>query len=266
MKLKILAAPILIISIVIMSIWVVYPAFQDLQTKKSEMNAAQVKLTEIQKKNSLATQLGQTLVAKSEQKDSLLRYIPEQQKEEEVISNLNALAGTIGLSVYNISIGGLDKKEPAVIDTTAQPSGNFLVPITSDAAAGNAVPVPAKPEASTFKVALGVTGNYAKIKDLLSKIAALQRFNSISELKISRAQSATSGGAVDNGTNDSLQADISLNFNFINKSDAIVNLNNEIFTSGNFDMAVVDGIKNQMTTVINGLTAGASGVQNPFVK
>ncbi|MFA6974158.1 MAG: hypothetical protein WC238_05500 [Parcubacteria group bacterium] len=268
MKIKILAAPVLIVLIVIMAIWVISPAYRDFRAKKAELEKAQTKLTAIQEKNSRAAQLGQSLATKTDQKTALLRYIPEQQKEEDVIANLNALAGTAGLSVYNISIGNVEKRNAAA-DTAAQPSGNFLLPpVIETADLGDMVVAPAKPEARNFKVTLGVAGSYGKIKDLLGKIAALQRFNSIASLKIAKAQaqSVAEGTSADSGTSDNLQADISLNFNFIDKSDAIVNLDNEIFAGVNFDMTVIDNIKSQMTTVVNSLTAVTSGVQNPFVK
>lgn len=269
MKLKILAAPILIVLIVIMAIWVISPAYRDFRAKKAELGKAQTKLTAIQEKNNRAAQLGQSLATKTDQKRALLRYIPEQQKEEDVIANLNALAGAAGLSVYNISIGSLEKKESTAADANAQSNGNFLLPPVIDTTdLGDMAVAPAKPETRNFKVTLGVAGSYGKIKDLLGKIAALQRFNSIASLKITKAQaqSGAEGAEADNGISDNLQADISLNFNFIDKSDAIVNLNNEIFAGVNFDMTVVDNIKSQMTTVVNSLTAGDSGVQNPFVK
>jgi len=120
------------------------------------------------------------------------------------------------------------------------------------------------PVVKNFVVELGVTGNYAKIKDLLGKIAALQRFNSIASLKINKVQN--SDPKADDSASDNLQADVSLNFNYMAKSDAVVNLDNAIFSSNNFDMSVVDNIKSTMTTVVNGLTVGPQGVTNPFVK
>lgn len=258
MKLRILAAPILIILIIMVAIWYVNPAFQDLRIKKAALGAAQTKLEDVREKNRRAGELRENLATKTDQNGALLQYIPAQQKEEEVIANLNALAGAAGLAVYNISIGDIEKKEKVAEDPMVQMGDSLL------ASNAPAVAVQPKPETKNFKVELGVIGSYGKIKELLGKIAALQRFNSIDSLKITKVKEQVA--AADSGTSDNLQADISLNFNFIDKNNAIVNLDNEIFANGNFDMSVVDEIKSQMTTVVNSLSVGTNGVQNPFVR
>ena len=50
MKLKLLAAPMLIVLIIVMAIWVVYPAFQDMQSKNEGLRSEQAKVAEIQEK------------------------------------------------------------------------------------------------------------------------------------------------------------------------------------------------------------------------
>ena len=247
MKLKVLLAPVLIVLIVVMAIWYVYPAFQDLMSKKESLNSEQNKLSDIQEKNNTAAALLQTLNGETDRRNTLTSYIPEQRKEEEMISALNALSGAEGLSVYKI----------AVLDTAVATAPNAA---GADNAAGTA---PAKPMVNNFIINLGVAGNYGKIKDLLIKIASLPRFNSIATLKITKVLDPT---GADNSGSDNLQADISLNFNYMSKGDAVVNFDNAIFSSGKFDLAVVDDIKSKMSTVVNGLTVDAHGVPNPFVK
>ena len=252
MKLKVLVAPVLIVIIVVLAVWYVYPAFQEMQGKTANLTTEQNKLADIQEKNSKAEALGQVLKGDTVRHDTLLSYIPEQESEEDMISTLNSLAGGEGLSVFKISI--------SAVTVPAAPAADAA---TTDAA-GNPVVAPSVPVVKNFVVELGVTGNYAKIKDLLGKIAALQRFNSIASLKINKVQN--SDPKADDSASDNLQADVSLNFNYMAKSDAVVNLDNAIFSSNNFDMSVVDNIKSTMTTVVNGLTVGPQGVTNPFVK
>ena len=255
MKLKILVAPVLIVLIVVMAVWVVYPAFQDLQSNKASLGIQQANLKDIQEKNSKAEALAQSLNGSTEQRDILLGYIPEQKNEEEMINEINNLSSSEGLTVYKITVTDL---VAPVVAAPVDASGS----VAADSSVSKAV-APAMPTANNFTVDFGVAGNYAKIKELLGKIAALRRFNSISSLKITKSQDAK---VADDSTVDNLQADINVNFNYMVKGNSVANLDNSIFSSGSFDMSVVENIKDTMSTVVDGLTVDAHFAPNPFVK
>jgi Tfp pilus assembly protein PilO len=268
MKLKILVAPVLIAIIMIMAIWYVYPAFQDLRSKQDALSSAQSKLVDIQNKNSNAEALKASLGGGSLQSETVTRYIPEQRKEEEIIGALNSLANSIGLVVYKISITNSAISAPvnnapavsnqAVVFDPNNPNGN-----TSQSSVADTQTAVVAPAMNNFTVNLGVTGGYGKIKDIMSKIAALQRFNSVSSLVISKAQVV---GVVDDSTNDNLQADINLKFNYLAKSGMVSDSDSAIFSNDSLDMSVVDDINNKMSTVVRSLTVDAHGTTNPFVK
>jgi hypothetical protein len=263
MKLKIFLIPVLIILIVIIAIWVIYPKFQDLNNKQATLKVANAKLADILDKNNKADILGQSLIGNTDKRNTLLTYIPDQEKEEEIISNLNSLANAGSLFVFGMSVAPVE----VVPDVSVEDTSGLAAPTDN----GMIVPVAAaKPLTSNFKVSLGVTGTYENIKELLKKIVSLRRFNSVVGLVISKDETKASTDekikAEDQASNNNLRASISLSFNYIAKDNSVVNIENSVFSEGSFDMSVVDDIKNKMNTVMNGLTVGAIGLANPFVK
>lgn len=239
-----------------MAIWVVYPGFQDLSSKQETLKGANAKLAGIQDKNKKADILGQALIGNADKRNTLLTYIPDQEKEEEIISNLNSLANAGSLTVFGMSVTPVE----VIADIPATDTLAMTVPADGGAAAPAAA---VKPVVSNFKVNLGVTGTYENIKDLSKKITSLRRFNNIAGLIISKDETLK---AEEQSTSNNLRASISLNFNYLAKDNSIVNIDNSVFSEGSFDMSIVDEIKNKMNTVMNSLSTGAIGVANPFVK
>lgn len=266
MKIKIIIVPVLIVLIVVLAIWVVNPALQEWGDKKASLNKIDAQLADIQEKNQKAQLLASAMNADPGKMDVIMKYIPPKEQEEEMIASLNALANASGLAVYNISVDS-GKNNPA---GGAQTPAEATPAVNASGIAGS-TQTAVGPSITDFTITFGVAGGYEKIKDLLGKLASLQRYNSISGLKISKAAAAVSQGgtaqpSADDSTNNNLQADIALNFNYIEKSNAVVNVDNTVFANGSFDMSVIDDIKNSMNTTVNSLNVGGSGVSNPFVK
>jgi Tfp pilus assembly protein PilO len=256
MKLKILLVPVLIVLIIIMAIWVVFPSLQDLNNKKVDLEKATFKLSDIQNKNDKADILSQSLNSNTDKLNTVLTYIPNQEKEEEIISNLNSLASSSGLSVFSMTVAPVEKTEEIVaVDasaTGAPVDGTGVMPVEA-----------AKPVISNFKVNLGVAGSYENIKNFLGKVASLRRFNIVAGLKISKNTTVKSE---EQASSNNLQANVSFNFNYIVKNNSVMNIDDSVFSGSGFDMSVVDNIQSKMNTIVNGLTVGAIGMTNPFIK
>jgi len=242
MKLKLLIAPLLVLLIIVMAIWVVVPAYQELQTKKGELADAQTKLADIQGKNALAAKLKQALADNPAQKEILLGYLPEKAQEEVIIENLSSLAQGEGLTVADLSLSDNSQKN--------NPSA---APVVVDASLGEvAPPVLAVNLTSTT---IGFAGPYEKIKSFLGKLAAFKRDNNVISLKI--APAATAAG--------NLQADMSLNLAYFAGGSSAINPNSSIFSNGSFDTTVTDQIKNKLNTEIVPVNIGNTGKANPFL-
>lgn len=255
MKLKIFLAPVLLILIVAGSIWVLHPAYVEMQAKKAALAAETEKLNDIKTKNAKAEAAYGVWNSNPEKRNIIMTYIPAQQQEEEVIDNLNSLAAGSGLAVYDLSVT-IPEKAKAAATAAVDEAGNQTEEVS------------AAPVADNFSATVGVSGDYGKIKTFLGKVNVLGRFNSISSLEISKANAPTGpdGKAVDNSGSGNLKADITLNFNWLNANNLTVTVNNKAFASDNFDMTVADAIRSQMTTGMQALNVGLAGRENPFVK
>lgn len=246
MKLKLLIAPLLVVIIIVLAIWVIAPSYRQLQSQKEEAALLQKKLTDIQEKNRQASKLKQDLDGGTVNKEVVFKFIPKQQQEELLVENLNALATGEGLSV-----NGLGVTTDSGSATVAAPNNNNL---GAEAAA---------PTARMTAVTLGVAGPYEKIKSLTNKLVTLQRYNSITALKISSAPN-TSGTGPKTLAAGSLQADFMVNFAYLPDNNSIVNADNSIFSSGKFDTTVIDQITKQLSTNFVGLSVEGAGKPNPF--
>ncbi len=240
MKLKLLIAPLLVLLIIIMAIWIVAPAYQKLQIQKEELAAAQFKLADIQEKNARAAKLKQTLADNIAQKEILLKYLPEKAQEDVIMENFNALMQGGGLSIVNLSMADDSRKNSAP-----------AAPIEADASLGE--PAPAVLAADSIGASIGIVGSYEKIRSFIGKLATLKRGNNIVSLKIT---------AKDAG---SLQADMVLKFSYFAGGDSIISANNSVFSKGSFDTAVIEQIKSNLSTEMVSVNIGETGKANPFL-
>jgi Tfp pilus assembly protein PilO len=256
MKVKILIAPLLIVSIIALLIWLVYPAYSNgvdgAKEKQAEYNQEKQTLDTVSQKTTNLDSLSTALTndVNKPKQDVLFKFIPASLKEEDVINNLSYLASGAGLSILNIAVAQPDKASiptSGLVDSSGQP-----IPVSAQA--------PAAVLPDTVKVNFSVTGSYDQIKDALNKIYALERYNSVSSLSIGEAASG-SGSASGN----SLQASAVLEFALYKKSAVPADPLSPVFDSGNFDWATIQSITDSKSIDVLGLNVDSSGRENPFL-
>jgi len=263
MKIKLLLVPSLLTIIIILIIWFIYPNYTNgtdgVKENYAKLKMEREKLDQLEKKIQNVNALAAEIERKSTEKDTLFNYMPESLKEEEIIDNLNFLASASSLVVSNISVS-LPKK--TVEDTPITSAGTGIVALNpSGSAADSELPIAAPvPKPKELEVKFSVVGNYAAIKDLVAKIYRFKRYNDVFTAEIKRA--TTSEGSA---SGDSLQANLVLNFEFYPKSKEITDVDNAIFSKGNFDMAVIDKIRELTNVDVLKMQIDASGKENPFL-
>ncbi len=255
MKLKVLLTPVLIVVIVVFIIWVIVPSFMAIQTQLKNQSDLQSKLSDIQTKTVMAGKLAQELSASAAQEDSLNNYLPDSRKVEDIVSELNSVADNSGVSISNLSLD--------------QSQGNIGTAMSPAANAQTATSPSGKPV--SFDVDYGIIGSYSNIKSVIEELSKLARFNSIDSLKITEASSGSGqssapsqGAATNSAPQNYLQADMTLVFNYLPNT-GVADISNSIFTSGNFDMSVVDNIKNKTNANAAEVSVGTAGTTNPFL-
>lgn len=260
MKLKVLLFPSLVVIIIVLMIWVVYPAYSNgldgLKEELKELEVEKEKLADISSKIENVSSLSSQIEADSEEKSVLFKYLPESAKEEEIIDNLNYLSGKEDVSVYDLGVSRVKTTE-VIPGTITLGEAEGLIPPVSDFPASGLPEVP-WPTASKLEVNISVTGKYDSIKNMLNKIYGLGRFNQVSNIEIKKSTET------DKGMGDNLEFSAVLSFNFLKKVSNLSNLSNAIFSSKSFDTQIISDIENQKSTDILNLEVGPTGKSNPF--
>lgn len=264
MKVKILLTPLLVVIIIFLMIWMVYPAYTNgidgVVEKRAAYQAEKKKADKIISQSQNMEKIYADIQANSSKRDVLVKYVPDNMKEEEIIDNLNYLAGNEGLSIINLSVDQpeklLNQEDPdeaatKMMEETASVSGQTK---------GTTDHMIYKPKANNFKVNLSVSGSYDKIKNLMEKIYKLERFNKIVSLEIAPPE-ATGESAPPANT---LEAAAIISFNFLKKSTQVVSPEEPVFSQGTFSMKIADDIASQKVTQILKLDAIPSERSNPF--
>ncbi|MFA7209722.1 MAG: hypothetical protein WC120_05620 [Parcubacteria group bacterium] len=249
MKLKILLTPLMLVIIMYLAIWVAIPAYsgpEGVVAAGNKLKGAELKLADISLKEENAGSLVAALNDSSEQQKILLQYLPEKKTDEDVIANLNSIASGAGVFLSGVTMD--DESAASVV----QPEEEFMLDEN-----GNEIPVEAAPKAvaKNFKASVALTGDYGKLRQFIADVSRLKRFNEIVSMKI------TQGSGAENG---SLQMDAVIRFNYLDKTGSIASMGSEVFSTGMFDMGVVDKIKAKTSMDILKVDTGSIGRSNPF--
>jgi hypothetical protein len=264
MKIKLLMVPSIIVIVITLLIWVVYPAFTNpiggdgVKEKTAELKTEREKLASIKGKSETIHALASKLNSSSMSTDKglVMEFLPDSIKEYEIIDNLNYLVLKEELQGLAISVG--------------QPLN--IVPITpspdlSGDSSGLAAQAEPAPQATTFAVDLTVQGNYDRIKDLFQKIFKLKRYNRVLNLKIEPATDTvkSNNGQITVGP-DTLKAAASLEFAFFKESGKFSSASDDSLSKTEFNQQIMDDIaKIKETPMMPFQPAAQKGKPNPFI-
>jgi hypothetical protein len=258
MKVKILLMPLTLVIAVALLIWYVYPAFSNgsdgVLDKYGQLKKENAQLTDLGERTSNADSLAAQLANNPDNKATLMEFIPNQIKEEQIMDNLNYLASSEGLAVLGISISQPDNTAAiASSDGAAAPVSldGSAAPATSDAAAVTA---------TDFSVEYSVLGTYGQVRNLLGKLNGFGRYNGVSSLDIEKPTTQQNASPA----TDSLQADLTLDFNYL-KPTTLSSDTNQVFLSNKLGTSIIEQIKNSQNVPVLHLNIGQSGKTNPFI-
>lgn len=256
MKLKILVAPVVIIMVISLVIWGIVPAYSQLRVDNESLKNNQAKLAEVQGKQKNVENLFQELNASVDQQNILVTYLPYSKQEEAVLGNISDLVSQEGLSLFELSVLADEKKAINAEENIGDlPPGGLEGEFVMKG-----------PEATNFTAKLGVSGEYQKIKNLLSKFESLNRFNEISSLDIASDTNSAAGVEGQQSQPSSiLSAKIELNFAYLKKAASISNFNDTVFVAGKFDTASIKKIEDRTSTELSQIKPDSSGKANPFL-
>ena len=102
----------------------------------------------------------------------------------------------------------------------------------------------------------------------MRKIANLKRYNNIASVKIFKNKTTSTEQGVAIADSGILKMEILTNFNYLEKVKNAIDIDNQIFTTGQFDLSAVDNIKKDKDTIVPDISTGAgiqAGKANPFI-
>jgi hypothetical protein len=259
MRLKILITPLIILIAVIATVMVLLPMAFEIRDKFLGLKDAENKLTEVSEKIEKSDLLKQELLANAQKQNVLLKYLPMEKQEEDVINNLNAVASSAGVAITEMAI--LPEKatgtEKAGKTTKTNLTNEEVESVNQKQAEGEI-----RSEKGILNVVnakFSVIGSYDNLKDVLGKIMQMQRANQITSVKVFHPT------AQEKNPSNNLQATIELSFNYLKKV-TLANVSSRILESGKFDMLpVIDQIENNLKTEFAEINLGSAGKSNPFL-
>ena len=273
---KILIAPLLIITIIVLIIWVIYPMYSTdsavgggVREKKLVLADEQDKMSKVDGAMKTADALYSEINSTPDDSKVLFAYVSKNREEENLIESVNSLATGNNLFVVNISV--LDSK-----DKVLDQNGSEMLLMSPQASGDNADPALVQQEMEdkvnsmrinprNLDVSVSVAGGYQDIKSFINKMNGLKRFNQVSSLLIKKLNEITSTG--ESVSTNKLQADRIFRFNYTKELDKVYNfdVNDPVFASQTIDKTVLDDIRKKDTDVLK-VELKQDGNTNPFAE
>lgn len=264
MKIKLFLAPSLIVIMITMIIWTVYPAYTNgvdgVKEKYRKLKEQKRLIIDIDNRVGNARKLVVDLDAAVSDNAVVFDYISKKKEDEKIIDSLDLLARDSSLSVVNISVSEV-KSDNASSAESPSVSAGAMPAFGADSAIPIQSAVIAKATPNKLGVDFSVLGSYENIKIIAEKIQKLKRFSKISSLEI-KTQTKD-----DQSLNESLLANMTLEFNYLKEPSKLADgdINNGIFSSGVFDKSIIEKIKNSRSISVNNVSPGQKGKPNPFI-
>jgi|GEM_PF-1194633 len=261
MNLKILAFPVLIFTIIVFSIWFVYPVYSDLLITRAKLNEINGKLENIDQKTQMAEKLNGEISSKAEYQNILDGFLPAERNEEQIINEVNDIIFGGGMVFYSLAF---KEKETHLEDVPVPSLDERGNPIT-DPVTGQPVYNEVIPKIKNAQITIGGIGDYDKIRGFLRKISSLERMNSVSSIRIFKATENSSGTEADNASSGTLKMEATVDFKYLDKVKNTIDMDDGIFTTGQLNLSALDQVKETRNTVVPELRTETEGKQNPFV-
>lgn len=254
MKIKLFLAPSLIVIMMSLVIWMVYPAYTNgvdgVKEKYQKFKEQKQLVSDMDDRISNAEKLAADLEANTSDNAVVFDFISRKKEDEKIIDNLDLLARDSSLFTRNISISEVKSEViPSVPVSETDPVALIQPPAVTKA-------TPTK-----LAVDFSVLGSYENIKIVLEKVQKLKRFSKISNLEV-KVQLKE-----DQSLSEFLLASMVLEFNYLKEPNKLTDgdIDNSIFSLGVFDKGIIEKIKSSRIISVNNVSPGQQGKTNPFL-
>lgn len=260
MRLKIIFFPAVLIVSISLFIGYIWPEYQNVEKVKKEELKSNQKLLEgilIKKKN--AKKLVSDLDQNKDKEDFVLRYLPADKKEEDIINGVNYLSTNSGLSLIAVSFEEVKENNSVSENATG----------TGSAATAAATGYPESRNAKFIKAKINATGKYENIRSFLGSLYRMKMLNDISLLSISKSDQNNMVPSPEGETpaEDLLVVEISADFGYLPNSHDDNELKlASIFSKGSFDFSSFETTERLVSgSSVPNIDMSAVGRSNPFL-
>lgn len=274
MKIKVLVVPTTIILSGFIAVSYIKPGFDEYLQKRDLLAAAKENAAQAEAVAKNVTALNQELSAKKESVDFIKRYFPDNKDEGRMIDSLNFVTGQAGLLTSKIDIEATAEEETGsqTFGTVESVSADPAVPLAEGegALAISAAAAYQAPKVQRYGVSLEALGGYTNIKDLLTKLIALDRLQELDNFKIGTSAEETASEAEGGDVPPAPNGTLTLSYRSLLPYQALpATLSGESIvgipglSEPTFDFSVTDAVKTTATLVPN-VVLGTEGKSNPF--
>jgi Tfp pilus assembly protein PilO len=258
MNLKTLFFPLSVVICLAVAVWYIQPEISTVLQLRDEAAASQAKLDEVVQKVRNVGSLNQDLDAHADQEKMVLRYLPNAQDDERVVDTLNFLASQAGVSLGDVK---LEKGAAPVADQSAETAGSASADVLFSQGQGDgSVPVAPKPSLKTVDATVKLQGGYENIKDFITKLYHVDRFQDVGSVKISQEKA----GENENSSGNVLTAEMKVTFSYFPKGR--VSADGTVFSQSNMNFSTADKLRQLISAAVPQLEVGSAGKSNPFVR
>lgn len=262
MRIKIIFFPLTVALSILIFIVYIWPEIGNIRESLNKLEKSQSDLQDILNKKSNIEKLKQSLAASKDKEDSVLKFLPSSQKEEEIISGINYLATDSA-----VSLAGLNFKEQKTGTVTGGKSNEATSSKDVLFSSGEDEELSELNKKEILKSAeseILVVGGYDNIRTFLEQVYKMEQYNDISSFSISTSE-ASEGTGEEAARPGALSATASVNFGYMPMVSVGRNYSYPIFSQSSFNFTPYNEMKSFIREKIPSLEVGETGRTNPFL-
>lgn len=257
MRLKVLFAPAAIALAIVLLIWFVWPAFEDLNNVNQDLKSKQESLNNLMSIKDNVQALKKNLDQNLDKENFVLSYLPVQRDEENIVNSINFLAASDQLNLTNVNI----EKEQIATGSTVDASQ------TTPDDTGNASGTADK-NIQYMQAKIDISGNYDSIVRFVNSINKMEFLDKVDSMEISAPTNNQPQQPAQQQPQQppaqSLTGSLTVDFGYLAPISAGNNFSSPVFSRSSFDFSKVDAVTSAISEKAPALDEGAKGMTNPF--
>jgi Tfp pilus assembly protein PilO len=273
MNVKILFFPLSVTIAFAVFVFYVKPEVDTVMRTRDTLAQKETLATDISKKVENIHALEADLNANKDNEEVVMNYLPDTRDDDRIVDRINFLVLQSGLVLTSVKIDKVsDVQDIAVSDPQADilaDSSAILAPVGTDTSMISQTPVEiVKPK--TLSVTVDALGSYESIRDVVGKIAHVDRFQEFTSVSIERvsdtAKSSTTDSTEQPAPSTVLNTLFTIHFTYLPKVNTKGNFNRPILAQNRFDFNTVQKLKQSISSAIPPMEVGSTGTNDPFLR